>query len=196
MESIFTKELKLDIVLNTKREIYKVFSGEVERVQKKGVDAFMDVYGISVKRKADITITFSYPLETNFIQSAKAGLIAERVTKPGGTIILLTACLEGIGKMFYEALKDKLRPEEALEWIEKGRISPSGGVVISRLRRLLEGKGVIIVTNRSLKEKIRDMDMEYAPSIQDAISLVSKRYKKAPDVIILPIGGLTFPLID
>jgi len=85
---------KFDTVLNTRKEIYKLFGGEVEAQQKVAVEALKEVYGIAVPALADVTVTSGYPLETDLIQSGKAILLADTVTKPGGSIVLVSACSE------------------------------------------------------------------------------------------------------
>lgn len=44
------------------------------------------LYGVTVPALADVTVTSGYPLETDLIQSGKAILLADTVTRPGGTI--------------------------------------------------------------------------------------------------------------
>jgi nickel-dependent lactate racemase len=188
-------DMKIDTVLNSQKEVYKVFAGEVEAEQKEAMEALLDIYGVTVPKMADVTITSGYPLETNLIQSGKAILLADAVTKPGGTIILISACSDGAGPMMYETLSEKPEPEQVIDWIAEGKASPTGGPMASRLRNLLKAKTLLVVTDGLTAEQLQDMDMEHAASVEEAISRVSAKYK-GPDVIVLPVGSSTFPYVE
>jgi nickel-dependent lactate racemase len=187
-------DMKIDTVLNSQTEVYKVFAGDVEAEQKEAVEALLGIYGVTVPRLADVTITSGYPLEIDLIQSGKAILLADAVTKPGGTIILISACSDGAGPMMYETLSEKPESEQVIEWIAEGKASTTGGPMASRLRSLLKAKTLLVVTDGLTAQQLQDMDMEHAASVEEAISRVRTRYKR-PDVIVLPVGSSTFPYV-
>jgi nickel-dependent lactate racemase len=188
-------DMKIDTVLNSQTEVYKVFAGDVEAEQKEAIEALLDIYGVTVPKMADVTITSAYPLETDLIQSGKSILLADGVTKPGGTIVLISACSDGAGPMMYETLSEKPEPEQVIDWIAEGKASPTGGPMASRLRNLLKTKTLIVVTEGLTAQQLQDMDMEHAASVEEAIRRISARYKR-PDVIVLPVGGSTFPYVE
>jgi nickel-dependent lactate racemase len=188
-------DMKIDTVLNSQTEVYKVFAGDVEAEQKEAVEALVGIYGVTVPRLADVTITSGYPLEIDLIQSGKAILLADAVTKPGGTIILISACPDGAGPMMYETLSEKPKSEQVIEWIAEGKASTTGGPMASRLRSLLKVKTLLVVTDGLTAQQLQDMDMEHAASVEEAIRRVSAKYK-GPDVIVLPVGSSTFPYVE
>jgi len=188
-------DMKIDTVLNSETEVYKVFAGDVEAEQKEAVEALLGIYGVTVPRLADVTITSGYPLEIDLIQSGKAILLADAVTKPGGTIILISACSDGAGPMMYETLSEKPNSEQVIEWIAEGKASTTGGPMASRLRSLLKVKTLLVVTDGLTAQQLQDMDMEHAASVEEAIRRVSAKYE-GPDVIVLPVGSSTFPYVE
>ena len=188
-------DMKIDCLLNSEKKIYKLFAGDVEAAQKEAVRGLAEVYGAPVPRLADVTITSAFPLETNLIQSGKSILLADDITKPGGTVILLSACPDGAGPLMYETLAEKPDSEEVIEWIAQGKASTTGGPMASRLRRLLTTKSLMVVTEGLTAQQLADMEMEHATSIEDAIAQVSQRHPTA-EVIVLPIGGSTFPFVE
>jgi len=195
MARIVGLDMKIDTVLNSQKKVYRVFAGDVEAEQKEAIEALLDIYGVTVPKMADVTITSGYPLETNLIQSGKAILLADAVTKPGGTIVLISACADGAGPLMYETLSEKPQSEQVIDWIAEGKASTTGGPMASRLRRLLETKTLIVVTDGLTAQQLQDMDMEHAVSVEEAIRRVSGRYK-GPDVIVLPVGSSTFPYVE
>lgn len=187
-------DMKIDCLLNAEKKIYKIFVGDVEEAQREAIKGLKEVYGAPVPRQADVTITSAFPLETNMIQSGKAILLADEITKPGGTVILLSACPDGPGPLMYETLSQKPGPEEVVDWIAEGKASTTGGPMASRLRRLLSTKSLLIVTEGLTKEQLADMEIGHATSNEDALTQVAQRYSSA-EVIVLPVGGSTFPFV-
>jgi nickel-dependent lactate racemase len=187
-------DLKIDLVLNTRKEVHKLFAGEVEQVQRAAVDALLAVYGLEVPKMADITLTSGYPLEVNLIQSGKAILLANEVTKDGGAIVLLTALSDGAGPKMYETLSEKPDSDTVVQWIREGKTEPTSGPLAAMARDLLKKKRMIVVTDGLTQTQIEDMDMEYASSVEEAIKILAKDYQN-PDVIISPVGSATFPYV-
>lgn len=186
--------IKIDLVLNTDLRVYKLFAGETEQVQRAAVKALLEVYGLEVPKMADITLTSGYPLESNLIQSGKAVLLANEVTKDGGAIVLLSALNDGAGPLLYETLKEKPKPQTVIQWIAAGKASPTGGPIAFMFRTLLKKKTLMVVSDGMTREQIEDMDMAYAASVEEAIEKLTPKFDH-PDVIISPVGGSTFPYV-
>jgi len=186
--------MKIDLVLNTRKEVHQLFAGEVEAVQRAAVKALLSVYGLEVPKMADITLTSGYPLEVNLIQSGKAMLLANEVTREGGAIVLLSSLSDGAGPMMYETLSQKPDAETIVQWIREGKTEPTSGPLAAMVRNLLKSKTLMVVSDGMTGEQIEDMDMEYAASIEEAIEKLKPRFED-PDVIISPVGGSTFPFV-
>jgi nickel-dependent lactate racemase len=186
--------MKIDLVLNTSKEVHRLFAGEVETVQRAAVKALLAVYGLEVPRMADITLTSGYPLEVNLIQSGKAMLLANEVTREGGAIVLLSALSDGAGPKMYETLSQKPDADTIVQWIREGKTEPTSGPLAAMIRNLLQSKTLMVVSDGMTGQQIEDMDMEYAPSIGEAIEKLKPRFE-SPDVIISPVGGSTFPFV-
>jgi nickel-dependent lactate racemase len=187
--------MKFDTVVNASKEIYQLFGGEVEAQQDAAVECLKSVYGVAVPAMADVTVTSGYPLETNLIQSGKAILLAETVTKPGGTIVLVSACSDGPGPLVYETLSQRPSAEEVIEWIACGKANTTGGPMASRLRSLVATKKLVVVSDGLTEQQLADMEFGFAPDVAQAISnLASSNGHR--DAIVLPVGGSTFPHLE
>jgi nickel-dependent lactate racemase len=89
----------LDVTLTQQREISGVFAGDPVEAHAEGV-AFLRSTSIApVPAYADVVITSAsgYPLDLTFYQCGKGITAAQHVAKPGGKILLLGECAEGVG---------------------------------------------------------------------------------------------------
>jgi hypothetical protein len=59
---------------------------------------------------------------------------------------------------------------------------------------LLETKKLVVVTEGLSAEKLADMEMERAASVDEAISRLATEYSQA-NVAVFPVGGATFPYL-
>jgi nickel-dependent lactate racemase len=89
----------LDVTLTQQREISGVFAGNPVEAHAAGV-AFLRATSIApLPAYADVVITSAagYPLDLTFYQCGKGITAAQHVAKPGGRILLLGECAEGVG---------------------------------------------------------------------------------------------------
>jgi lactate racemase len=92
-------DFMLDVTLTQNREISGVFAGEPVRAHAKAI-AFLEKTSLeTLSEPADVVITSSagYPLDLTFYQTVKGITAAAHIVKPGGRILLLGECAEGIG---------------------------------------------------------------------------------------------------
>ena len=93
----------LDVTLTQQREICGVFAGNPVGAHAAGVEFLRSTSLAAVPALADAVITSAagYPLDLTFYQMAKGITAAQHVVKPGGRILILAECAEGIGSPEY-----------------------------------------------------------------------------------------------
>jgi nickel-dependent lactate racemase len=187
-------DMKVDVILTMANEVVGISAGEVGSEHKRGIEMFNEIYGFKPPRQADITITCGYPLETNLIQSNKAVMSADLVTKKGGIIILVSGCYDGPGHGFYETLRERPEPDEVIDWMAVGKAQPSGGPVANRVRGILKTKTVAVVTDGVSHDKLEEMEMKPFSTLKNAIDEIS-RSRKSAEVMILPAGSSINPML-
>jgi nickel-dependent lactate racemase len=98
----------LDVTLTQQREISGVFAGDPVEAHTAGVAFLRATSLVPLPAFADAVITSAagYPLDLTFYQCGKGITAAEHVAKPGGRILLLGECAEGVGSPEFA---DKLR---------------------------------------------------------------------------------------
>jgi len=98
----------LDVTLTQQREISGVFAGDPVEAHAAGVAFLRSTSLAPLPAYADAVITSAagYPLDLTFYQCGKGVTAAQHVVKPGGRILLLGECAEGVGSPEFA---DKLR---------------------------------------------------------------------------------------
>lgn len=92
-------DFMLDVTLTQDRQISGVFAGDPVKAHAAGV-AFLEATSLEkLSEPADAVITSAagYPLDLTFYQTVKGITAAEHIVKPGGRILAVGECAEGIG---------------------------------------------------------------------------------------------------
>jgi nickel-dependent lactate racemase len=95
----------LDVTLTQAREICGVFAGEPRQAHAAGV-AYLRESSVQVVDglvDAAITCAAGYPLDLTFYQTIKGITAAQHIVKPGGTILVISECAEGVGSPEFAA---------------------------------------------------------------------------------------------
>jgi nickel-dependent lactate racemase len=89
----------LDVTLTRDRRIAGVFAGHGVQAHNEGVRFLRETLLESVREPFDAVITTAagYPLDLTFYQTIKGVTAAQHIVKPGGPILVLGECTEGIG---------------------------------------------------------------------------------------------------
>jgi nickel-dependent lactate racemase len=82
-----------------RRPIAAVFAGDPVKAHARGVEFVSEVMLEVLDEPVDAVITTSagYPLDLTYYQAIKGVTAASHVVKPGGRILLVAACQEGVG---------------------------------------------------------------------------------------------------
>ncbi|MEZ5367455.1 MAG: nickel-dependent lactate racemase, partial [Bryobacterales bacterium] len=99
-------DFMVDVALTEGRGIAAVFAGEPVKAHAEGVEFVKRSTLAAVEEAADLVITTSggYPLDLTFYQAVKGVTAASHVVKPGGTILLVGECSEGLGSPEFSEL--------------------------------------------------------------------------------------------
>ena len=110
----------LDVALTQQREICGVFAGSPEQAHAAGVDFVRSTTMTRVPQFFDAAIASAagHPLDLTFYQSLKGFHSAHHIVRPGGRILLLCECAEGIGSPEFAAmLRSYAGPQQFLDQI-------------------------------------------------------------------------------
>jgi nickel-dependent lactate racemase len=105
----------LDVTLTLDRELSGVFAGDPVKAHAAGV-AFLEATSLErLDAAADAVITSAagYPLDLTFYQAVKGITAAQHIAKPGGRILVIAQCAEGVGSAEFALRLAGLRDFES-----------------------------------------------------------------------------------
>ncbi|TVM19298.1 nickel-dependent lactate racemase [Oceanidesulfovibrio indonesiensis] len=96
-------ELAVNVVLDKDKQIVGLWAGEPEAVLAAGSQVCASVYGVTIEKPYDIVVAScgGHPKDICLYQAQKGLNLASRAAVPGGRILLLAACGQGVGDEDY-----------------------------------------------------------------------------------------------
>ncbi|NVM44761.1 MAG: nickel-dependent lactate racemase [Candidatus Lokiarchaeota archaeon] len=192
-------DFAINVCINESHEITQVAAGDLELVHKKLVDYQKKYIFKKIKEPFDIVICGNggYPLDLNLYQAVKSMAIGEMGVKQGGTIISVNECREGVGKgqdKFKEIIFSEMSPEEIYNKILNKELVVPDQWQIQVLTRILMKSEIYVVSNMK-EDKIGNIGLKYADTVEIAIEESLKKHGKDARILILPNGPLILPLL-
>jgi lactate racemase len=95
----------LDVTLTQSREVSGIFAGDAVAAHAAGVDFLRTTSLEKLSGLADAVITSAagHPLDLTLYQTIKGLTAAQHIVKPGGRILILGECAEGVGSPEFAA---------------------------------------------------------------------------------------------
>lgn len=182
----------INVVIDSDKKIINAFAGDSKQAHEEGCKF---VLGLSKVNAAESDIAIStnggYPLDQNIYQSVKGMTAAEATCRKGGVIIMVAACNDGHGgEGFYKSLSGVKSPEEFLKKVSK---VPRGETVPDQwesqiLARILSKCTVIMVTDMCDPQIIKDMHMQHAYTVEEALNKAYDIVGKNAKIAVVPDG--------
>lgn len=102
--------LAINTVIDEARELSFINFGEIVESHQAAVDYVRDYCEIPVPRRFHTVVTSSagYPLDKTYYQTVKGMVCAMDILEPGGDLIIVSGCSEGIGSAEFAAAQQRL----------------------------------------------------------------------------------------
>lgn len=180
----------VNVTLNSKKEITGIFCGELEKAHLEGVKFCSKCTTVYAEEKADIVITSNggYPLDRDFYQTVKGLVSSLEVIKDGGTIIIASECIDGIGsKDFKELLFNMKDIDEFIDMIKDKNFFRVDQWEVEELVKVLRKAKIKIYSENLSDEEIRKC---WAEPVRDIDKEIENEIKKNPNlkISIIPNG--------
>ncbi len=187
-------DFSLQVVLNREHRIQAAFAGDTLQAHRQGRQLVEEMNRIPLQHPYDCVVVSAggFPKDVNLIQAHKAIYNAYQAVRPGGCLIGLARCPDGLGSPTF------------LQWFDYPTLAEMKRAVMENYQ--LNGN-----TALSLKEKLDKVELFWISELPEEISrkigFVSVRsfgeaWRKATarhkiaSVAVLPFGDVTLPQID
>ena len=185
----------LNVVLSEHKEIIRAVAGHPVQAHRAGC-AFLDtLYLKELPRGADIVLVSQggAPKDLNLYQTQKALDNARHAVNPGGVIVLIGSCKEGLGeKVFEEWMTRSESPRAMIERI--GRDFQLGGHKAAAIAMTLEKADIYLVSDLE-PDFVRSVFLTPQSSVQRALDAAFEKLGPDATVLAMPYGGSTLPRI-
>ena len=124
--SLARHDFLIDVALTRDRRISAVFAGEPQAAHRAGVEWIRSSQLQVLDEPVDAVVTSGggYPLDLTFYQSIKGITAASHIVRPGGRILLVGACEEGLGGAEFQEMMTKYPSDaEFLRGIERAPVT-------------------------------------------------------------------------
>lgn len=187
-------DFDLELVVNDEREIVGVFGGPMAEVFPTAVAACDALYRVPVPTPAPVVAVSAggYPKDLNFLQAQKALNHAAPITAPGGTLILVAECRDGVGHATFEAWLRRAAPAE-LAATPEADVCLGGHTAIATAR-LLRRCEIVVVSNLS-RDVVAALRFVPAASLDEALAHAEARHGPGCPVYVIPHGGFILPVV-
>ncbi len=182
----------VNVIIDENKKTVAAYAGNFETAHRAGCD-FLKGFCVVEPAPADIAITTNggAPLDQNLYQCVKGMTAAEATVKPGGVIIECVECADGTGgDAFYRSLRDC---ESAEKLYEQFMNTPQAETIPDQwesqiLARVLRAHRVILVSRPEMEQIAKDMKMEFAKTLPEAIDMAKGYLGKNASVTVIPNG--------
>ncbi len=186
-----------NVVMNSEGRVTGIFYGERQAAFKAGVQAARGIYGVEYQEAPDIVVANSCPCDLDFWQSHKSQYPAQRMVKPGGTIIVCTPAPEGVSPVHTDLLHYTAWPSiEIKAAYRSGRLTNGVAAALAIAWALVREKASVINYSPGIPEDHKaKLGHTHAPHVQWAVDEALRRQGKnarlsvlthAPDLLPLP----------
>ncbi|MDD3566268.1 MAG: nickel-dependent lactate racemase [Methanothrix sp.] len=183
-------DFTLNVVLNSNKEIVRAVAGDFVKAHRAGARVVDEMYQRAVK-PAEIVVACAggRPKDINLFQAQKAMENAREAVLPGGSLILVAECAEGLGHPVFERWAMEAKCAE--DCVERfGREYEFGGHKAALIARDSLEMDLILVS--SLAPALAEMCFfRPAKSLAEALAMARERQGRDARTIVMPFGDLT-----
>ena len=183
----------VNVVLDEHKRVLQSFAGDMIEAHRAGCRFLDQLYQVEIPRRADIVMSSQggAPKDLNLYQTQKALDNAKHAVKPGGTIILVGSCREGLGqKTFEEWMLRAEKPDDLIRDVRQN--FKLGGHKAAAIAMVLQKAGIKLVSEMDA-DFVRSVFLEPYEDLETAFADAMKEHGEDASVIVMPYGGSTLP---
>ena len=189
----------INVVLDQQERVVGVFVGEPVAAQAAGIELFNACNELVYARRPELVIISSNPKYQCWGQCAVAAYNGARLVEPGGTVVVLGACPEGLGDSPREtAFCDRsLRPRwQSLDAYWEAMRGPGNedsrnACAAHRFLYHCQHARILMVTDGIRREVVGPLEsLEYVNTVAEALDLAGLCAADGRELAVVPRGGM------
>lgn len=186
----------LNVIMDDQGNIGKAVAGHYLKAHEVGQQLVEGMDGIAISKKADLVISSAggYPKDIELYQASKALINAKNAAKKGGSIILLSQCVEGFGHDEVEQIivnYDSNQEREAALRVDY-TVARYTGYLISEIAAAYD---VILVSQMSPKT-LEKINIQIVSTLEEALQIVYTKKGMDLQTYLIPYGANTLPKMN
>jgi len=190
----------VDVALDKAKKIAAVFAGDMEAAWNAGVEFVASHNQSPVSEMVDVVVTTcgGHPLDLTFYQAVKGMVGALPILKRGGTIIVASACTEGVGNAHFHDTLLRIDDIEAFpETIQRDdwTFVPDQWQ-IEELAKAIRGNRVSLVCEGVPPELAARLFVAPFATVEEAVAEALGRYGEDAKIAVIPKGPYVIPYVD
>lgn len=190
----------LNVTLTEDRRITGVFAGELSQAHEKGVEFLKRTAMIPVDGLFDIVISTAggYPLDINMYQSVKGIAAASSIVRDGGSILLVSECIEGLPDYgeYGDIMHEADTPEDLLAMVHRPGHLIQDQWDAQILAQICQRINLYIYSEGLTDEEIKQVFGIPCTDVGRTVVALLKEYGPRSRVAVLPAGALAVPYIQ
>jgi nickel-dependent lactate racemase len=191
-------DFMLDVTLTREREISGIFAGDPVQAHAAGVAALRNASMELLAEPVDAAITSAagHPLDLTFYQTIKGITAVQHIVKPGGRILVLGQCSEGVGSPEFAAMVRRYQGPQA--FLDEIRDTP---VAVDQWQ--LEKLALVALKHPVLfylpgirRDEMGALGQQSFGDLDDAIRTLLQDLPAGARVAVIPEGPYTYARVQ
>jgi nickel-dependent lactate racemase len=181
----------VNVLLNQDHKITKVVGGHFNQAFLEGVALARKRLTDTVEKQVDIVVTSGggAPFDKTWHQTIRGIVGAMDIVKPGGTIIIASACAEGVGsKEFEEVLGQFASMDDFLAAIMFGEQTFADQWQLQELAKALWKGKVKVVSGGVSAEVLQKFFVVPCATVEEAVAEALNEYGANASIAVIPRG--------
>ncbi len=185
-----------NVIMGYNGKIAHAVAGHYDEAHNVGCKIVEDIYGCPIDELADLTISSQggFPKDIEFYQTGKAIYHTVDSLKPGGTMIVLSDCAEGLGpehaRFIFQDFENTLEREKSVRELF------SVPKYVSYYICEASDKYDIIVVSSIDPELLAKTRIRVARTVEEALEMTYKEKGKDLRTYLMPLGSAVLPILQ
>jgi nickel-dependent lactate racemase len=182
----------LNVVADAQHRVVAAVAGDAIAAHRVGCDWIAQRGKVAIPKQGDIVLVSpgGFPKDVNLYQAQKGLDNAALAVRPGGIIILVAECPEGLGNAVLEQwITSGLTCDQLLDRIKQEFVL--GGHKAAAIAKVARQSQVILVSSSLASMSLSGV--EHQPTIDTALDAAFERLGAGAGVLVFPQGASTLP---